>query len=139
MPQTDNSLDKGYDQTSYSSSLEAPVDVQVRPMTSAVVPSSALSRLSLFRYNRTAVSVTITAILLMLVVGIGAFLLTGLHTGNQAGSGGQQATNYAVGNVSVQGVKSNQQLQIGEADHLAINGQLQVSNTLVLTPTDTPT
>ena len=95
-------------------------------------------RLWVFHYNKNAIVITAMTVGLILIIGLATLLLGGLSSNKAAKTTAQKAANYAVSNIPVQGLTANQQLQVGETDHLTINGQLQVSNTLVLPPTAAP-
>src|SRR6185312_1641433 len=105
-----------------------------RPAVMAM-PRSGDGQPSPFRYNRRAFTITGLAVILMLLIGFGTWFTAGRHTVN-SGSAGKD---YSVGsNLNLNGVSPDQQLQIGEATQLTVNGRLQVSNTLVLKPTPAP-
>ena len=130
MESEDNSLDQAYENSSYDSSLEGsnsgnvPADLK-RPSRSP------------FRFNKAAFLVTAISLVVIVVIG-----LASLAVGNYFKKSNQPAkgvNDYAVSNLSLNNVKGAAQLSVGQADHLAVNGQLEVSNTLVIAPTERPT
>ena len=133
MPEEDNSLDasggsKLYDATSSSLETTAPV-VQSIP---------ARRRPSLFKFNRLAFTVTGGALAaIAIIVGI-AFLFNQAQNSKANEIAGKKGS-YDVSTISTNGVEKNDALKVGTADSLDVNGQLQVSNTVVLTPTSAPT
>lgn len=133
MDQEENSLEKPTDGSGYDSSLES-----AAPQV-ASTPVSPPKRFSPFRFNRLAFKVTLSAVAVILVVAGLSLVIAGLHS-RSAGGGEIRADNYAVGKLAVGRVKGETtDLQVGQAEKLAINGQLTVSNTLVLAPTAQPT
>ncbi|HVX24248.1 MAG TPA: VCBS repeat-containing protein [Candidatus Saccharimonadales bacterium] len=94
------------------------------------------TKTSLFGYNQTALRTTTVALVVMLVVAVGAVItnLAGKHPNND-----QNSPKYAVSNLSLDQVKEAGKLKLAENSQLDVNGQLNVSNNLVLTPTQTPT
>jgi ACR3 family arsenite efflux pump ArsB len=137
MNESDNSLEQSYEDSSLNSSLESKVSPQATTDVDNVISRSS----SPFRYNKTPFVITGVALAIIVLVAVGSLLLTGLHKGGSTNneSAAQKVASYAVGSLPTQDVQGNAQLKLGEADHLAVNGQLQVSNTLVLSPTPTPT
>ncbi len=130
----DDSLDQSYEGSQFDSSLEAgSTKVQVEPTGQSVQPQ----RFSPRRLNRSALVITVVALLVITVVGVGTLLLSS-HTKKPATQGTSLASKYAVGNLSLQNVKGVN-LDVGTADFLAINGELQANNTLVITPGVRPT
>ncbi len=129
-----NSLDNGYAGSAYDSSLEAPL----LPAEPTVALEGAPRRHSLsFKHRKTLFIVNGLVLVLIAIVGVASFLMG--NVGKATGpSTSQKATNYANASLPVDKVKANAQLQVGEADHLKINGQVNVGNTLVLSPTATP-
>jgi fibronectin-binding autotransporter adhesin len=95
--------------------------------------------LSLFRYNKIALFTTLSAFAAFALIGAGSLLLSGHSANKQNGDKANTVNNYAVSNLDLTEVNGSQQLQVKSAEYLTINGQLQVGNTLVLTPmTETP-
>ena len=107
-------------------------------MVPATVEDLRPRAISPFRLNRTAFFVTGASLLAIgLVVGA-ALLVTHFSSHKNPNLSSQQADNYAVTDVSVAKISDNQ-LQVAPADTLAVNGQLVVNKTLVLSPTAAPT
>jgi hypothetical protein len=129
MSPEDNSLEKTYAGSEYDSSLESSGTATV-----SVAAPQPKARWSPLRFSRLAFGVIALAITVTLLIGAGSLVMNGLNRGKQA----KTQASYSVGNLSVQGVKPTTKLQVGEADHLAVNGQLRVSNTIVLAPTSVP-
>ncbi|HXR49930.1 MAG TPA: hypothetical protein VN778_02795, partial [Verrucomicrobiae bacterium] len=131
----DPSLEQSSNPAAYSSSLEGPADTTVTRTT------TSSSSQPLFRYNRLAVTISVLSLLVIAIIGGGSMWLLsskGSNNPSSANSAGS-SDNYAVSSLPLQGLKADTQLQVGEADHLSVNGQLKVSNTLVVSPTATPT
>lgn len=94
---------------------------------------------SLFKFNRWAMVLTAGGICLILLIGLGTFMVGKLqkHTGVNANA--SSAENYNVSTVPLEGLtSSDDSLAVGKASHLDVNGRLQVGNTLVVTPTAPP-
>ena len=98
------------------------------PLASAQPPT-------LFRFNRKAAWFTGLALVVVALTGTSLLALTGHITGK---SNAPKSNVYGVTSLSLSGSENNPTLQVGPAEHLDINGQLRVNNTLVVTPTDTP-
>jgi fibronectin-binding autotransporter adhesin len=143
MKPPDNGLEQTPDSLAYSSSLETQPAVQASVTTSANSPTPLTPRrkpVSLFRYNKTALVITLVTLLVIALIGGGGFLLSSRHGAKQSGeTAGPKADDYAISSLPLQGLQPNQQLQVGGTDHLVVNGQLQVSNGLVIAPTAAPT
>ena len=160
MQPEDNSLEQPNGGPVTESSLEAPVaqpSVVTAAYSTAPTPLAAPGttatgmtvtpapkplppkkpRFAAFRSNRKLLSVTAAAIAGFIVIGGVAGLLA-LLGGHKAPTAASKLNNYSVGSLSVKGVKTGSQLKIGEADQLAINGQLEVANTIVVNPTNAP-
>ncbi len=138
-----NSLESSYDGTAYNSSLESSGPTQNLPQSgmNSSVPEAPLPphRSSIFKFDRTAFLITGCAVMFILAFGVGGILLSARHAKNPTNSVRNQVNNYSVGKLSIENVQPNAELGVGQADHLSVNGQLKVSNTLVLSPTSTPT
>jgi fibronectin-binding autotransporter adhesin len=129
MQPEDNSLDGSNQSSAYSSSLET---------TAPVVTSVPIRRRpSLFKFNRMAFTVTGATLAAIVLIAGAAFLINNIQN-TKADSIASKQGSYDVGTLPVNGVKQTDQLSVGTADRLAVNGQLNVSNTVVLTPTSTP-
>jgi fibronectin-binding autotransporter adhesin len=116
-----------------SSSLEASSSAVSQ---SAELGSSKVQKLNLLKFNRRALIITSSALGLIAVIAVAAIVFGGSSKNN---ANHQVAANYTVGAVAVKPVPAEQALEVGKADHLAINGQLRVTNTVVIAPTTTPT
>jgi hypothetical protein len=97
--------------------------------------------LSLFRFNKLAFFISSAAIVLILVIGTAAALLTSGHSHNTGNGSSDQGkgSSFATSTLSLSGINTNSALQVGQVDHLSVNGQLRVEDTLVLTPRTAPT
>jgi hypothetical protein len=96
-------------------------------------------RLSPFRLNKTAFLITGGVFIFIILLGGGAFLISSLNSAKKPSTPTvQNATNYTPTTLSTQGVTDNVQQQIDQATHVTINGQLQVGDTLLLSPTKVP-
>ncbi|HVX24247.1 MAG TPA: VCBS repeat-containing protein [Candidatus Saccharimonadales bacterium] len=86
---------------------------------------------SLFGYNHMALRTTLVALGVMLVIAAGAFTANLMsHHPND-----DKQPQYAVSNLQLQGVKD---LNLSQANELAVNGELQANQSLVLAPTAQP-
>ena len=118
----------------YGGNLESEV-----PVTAVFQPPGPNIPQSLFRYNRRAFLLTSATVAAIILIAVASLLLNGSQSGKKSSqSAGPQANNYAVASLPLGGVKVADKLQLGEADKLVINGQLRVSNSLVLTPQTEP-
>src|SRR6202051_1324395 len=137
MQPPNDSLEQSYESLSYDSSLEAQGALQT--VKAPVVGNARHTSLSPFRYNKLAFLITGAILVIIIMIGITSLLLTSLYGHKPASpSNAQRIDSYAVGKLSNQVASSSEKLQIGQANQLAVNGQLQVSNTLVISPTTTP-
>ncbi len=136
MQPEDDSFEHDLESTPYESSLETNTQSPQLPPMEAVHHGL----FSTTRYRKTTTIVGCIAISIILLIGIVSYIFSNLpsdkHQGNENNS--QPASNYPVTTVPLQGIKVSGQLELGEANHLAINGQLEVNNTVVLAPTGTP-
>jgi fibronectin-binding autotransporter adhesin len=141
MEPTNNSLEHEPDSSTIGSSLEEqPGSAQTAIVTPVSPPSSKRNPMLGFRHQKAGFSTAVVATALILLLGGSGLLLSSLHGSKQPNQPTRpKADNYAVSNLSLQGVRASQQLQVGDADHLVINGQLQVSSGLVIFPTTAPT
>src|SRR6185437_14329771 len=126
---TEPNSDSAYNDSSLESSPAAQVEVS----------QGSGVHLASIRYNRLAFMVAVSSLVLIAIIALGSFFLLKSH--NTAASQEQASiANYASGNLQTNGLKpSATQLEVGQADHLAVNGQLRVSNTVVLVPGIAPT
>ncbi len=141
MPPEDNSLEEKYEGSVYDSSLESntPTPVVLSPVAQEPQPqeSQFLDSHPLMHFNKLAFLISTVAVAVIVVIGGTAALLNNLHS-KKSGQNNAQTNGYAVKRLSLQGIGSPGQLQVGRAEYLTVNGQLKVSNTLVLTPTVVP-
>ncbi|MHB1865152.1 MAG: hypothetical protein ACYCPS_03245 [Candidatus Saccharimonadales bacterium] len=141
----DNSLESGYDASAYNSSLEGkPGEVTTAPAV-ATVPGEDYKpkhlNISLFRFNKIAALLTVTALTLILLIGGGLLIYDKFHNNSKTPAYNSEEANgtYKVGsNLSVGQANSSQLLQLGQASQIQINGQLTVNKNIVLTPTSAP-
>ncbi|MEK7600187.1 MAG: hypothetical protein AAB462_04095, partial [Patescibacteria group bacterium] len=131
MEQADNSLDESFDGAGSAASLET------TPADAAAAAKKAKTKTPVFRFNKSAFTITGITILMIALMALGGWMLSNAARAKQAKSL-DKVNNYAVTSLPLQDVKGGEQLQIGEAGHLAVNGQLKVSNTLVLSPSTAP-
>ncbi|MEK7600331.1 MAG: carbohydrate binding domain-containing protein [Patescibacteria group bacterium] len=137
----DSKNSKGmYSSPAYGSSLELqPVIQSDQPIVSAPAPSYNGPTLKLLKFNRSALYITGAVVLVVLLLGLfGTLLLSLAGRGDKSSSSGSGSTNYAVGAIQVSDIKTNRELESGEMNRLAINGQLTVNNAFILTPTSVP-
>ncbi|HVX48238.1 MAG TPA: hypothetical protein VHA05_02685, partial [Candidatus Saccharimonadales bacterium] len=112
-------------------------DVQEKEEPAEQPPRGSRGDSSPFSYNGRAFLVTAAALALILLIGVGSWFLVGSQRGKS--DQGQGPNSYASGsNLQLNDVGGEQQLKVGEASQLTVNGQLQVSNTLVLKPMSRP-
>src|SRR4051812_21430673 len=102
--------------------------------TAYVSEMSGGNRLSPFRVSKIALAAAASLVVLGLVAGLIILLLAG-HKNPNADSAN---TDFSVTNLQLRNVKPNTQLEVGNAERLRVNGQLEVRNTLVLTPGNAP-
>jgi len=134
----DNSLETSTTGSVYDSSLEEPQIIQpVEPLPLETRGGG----FSPFKFNHMALIVTGASIVAITLIAGGAFLLSGLHkNSNQNNSGSsQKASSFNNSSLSLDQVRSNQSLDLSQAQELAVNGELQVNSGLVLTPGTEPT
>ncbi len=101
------------------------------------VTTGRQGQFSLFRFNKLAFAVTGAALAIIALIGGGSTLLLSRHNA-KVGQSGNPAASYAVGSLPLNKVSGSEQLQIGEASHLTVNGQLKVTDSLVLAPMSVP-
>lgn len=111
----------------------------VENQSTPVVGQAGRGRFEVLGYNKRAFIVTSVVVAAIMLIGIGSVVLASRSGAKQGLSAAEKAVNYTVGELSLRGVKNNQELAVDKADHLAVNGQLRVSNTIVLSPTAVPT
>lgn len=134
MEQPGNSLEQGYSGSSYDSSLESAGSTVI----TAAPDEIRQDRFTPFKLNKTAFLITgVTLGLIALVVGI-AFVVSNTASNKSGSKNSKQPGNYSVSTPELSNLSDNQ-LQVASAQSLAINGQLKVNETLVLSPTTAPT
>jgi hypothetical protein len=124
---SENSLD-----TASSSIIES--SLESTPERSPELPSHVPSKRLPFHFNKLALIATGSSMLLIVVIGVAALLLTGSHSKTTENN----SDKFPIANVSLSKVQSPTTLALGQASKLSVNGQLRVNNTLVLTPTNQP-
>ncbi|MFI5271293.1 MAG: hypothetical protein ACHQT9_04600, partial [Candidatus Saccharimonadales bacterium] len=130
-------IDNNLEESEYNSSLEMPVaGVKVDHYKEEHQHDVSQSPL---RYNKSAFIFTLIVLVFIILIGAGSYVLTGFSSNNQSATStnAQKLANYGVSNIPLSKVTNNQQIQVGTAN-LAVNGQLQVNKTLVLTPGTAP-
>jgi trimeric autotransporter adhesin len=141
--QNNSNLGSSYQGSSLDSSLESPADAvtgfQDLPPLPPEPKRSFWHQLLAFRRRKALIVINGIILLVIGLIGTAGFLLSGGGGGSPNGSATKKIANYATSSLPTQNVKASTQLQVSSADHLAINGQVTVGNTLVLTPTGTPT
>ena len=126
----DTSLDQHYEIPDYATTLVNP------PPDAAPIKVKRMP--SLYQFNRRALLISMaTVITIMLIVGL-AFGYSLLKDANAKDVTSKEGS-YSVGSVSVNGVENDQLKVVTSSETLAVNGQLQVKNTLVLSPSGAPT
>lgn len=116
------------------SSLEAPATTSESAQPSYERPRHGLLS---FNQHRKLLAVNIAVIVALVVFGGVSYLLLGANKGGQTDK--SKAPNFKVAKLPVNNVKPNSLLQVGTAEQLSINGQVNVGNSLVLVPTGAPT
>src|SRR5579871_3503841 len=135
-PKEDNSLEQSPSEVyGAANSLENPSSAVISDSTNA--DSGIYRQRSFLRFNKLAFSVTFIVVVLILLMGGAGYLLSQKAGKSNKTSSGVE-NQFATTNVALQNLKVSDQLQVGQTDHLAINGQLQVNSTLVLLPTSAP-
>lgn len=92
--------------------------------------------LSPLTYNRKAMAITGAALAMILLIGVSAFSFNVYYARKAASK--ISSDNFKVGKLDTTDLKESTTKAISEAEHLDINGQLQVGNTIILTPTQAP-
>jgi hypothetical protein len=100
---------------------------------------STRERFMPFHFNKLAFLATGLALLAIIVIGGGSLFLTAKHNTASSKTGAPKPGDFAVSSLPLSDVKANQQLLVGQANQITINGQLQLNDTLVLSPTTEPT
>jgi hypothetical protein len=119
---------------------DGPSSVTLPEVPTAVVaggPKQAPRIFSLFRFNRTALLMT-TAILVVLALLVGVAVAL-FNNNRQSLSSNNGAGDYSTGKLSLGNIQPSDELQVGMASQLSINGLLKVNDSFVLVPSTTPT
>ena len=103
----------------YESSLEAPTTVT---SVSEPVVRRGFTQLG---FNKLAFGITAAALSFIILVGLASFLLSGA-TGNKKANQ-SSSTSGVTSTVSLKGLDANSQSDLGETDHLVVNGRYQVA------------
>jgi hypothetical protein len=137
MEPADNSLDQGYGtvQGPNDSSLVTPGQIVADPAT-LTTASARRAALSPFRNGKLAMFTTLTVVGVMVVAGVTGLILSNRHNKNLDSA--QPEKNFGVSSLSLGQVNGSSQLDLGEASQLAVNGQLTIDGTFVLTPSKAP-
>jgi hypothetical protein len=145
MATVNNSLDSGNQSLDYDSSLEtaaASLQATVGEVPPTEAPHRRLKRFSALKHRKALLIVNGIVLLLIILIGAVSFFISNVTSGGSKQAGPvntSKPTNYSTSSLSVKNVQTSQKLQISQASQLSINGQVTVGNTLVLTPTATPT
>jgi hypothetical protein len=139
MPNQNSDPVTDYQDSIYDSSLELPSSPVVTAQISAAdaeKSSSGGGRFLTLKHRKRLFIINSLAIVFIALIGVTGYFLS--HNSSKAPASNKKIANYANSSLPTQNVKANAQLQVSSASHLAINGQVTVGNTLVLTPTATP-
>jgi hypothetical protein len=95
---------------------------------------------SMIGFNRKAILLSVIALAILGVLAAAGFvvLTSGKKDATKSNAKANNSANYPISNLDVTGLKHNDKLAISEADHLAINGELQINRTLILKPSGAP-
>ncbi len=130
MERSNNSLDDSFD--------DSTLELQPVALTSddrVFKPN----RFSAFSNNKKAFLVTGIGMAVIVTIGLASLLLSALHATKQPDQAVDSKVNsFAISSLPLQDVTTDQGLTLSEAGHLSINGQLKVSNGVVLSPTGVP-
>jgi hypothetical protein len=126
-------------------SLDAPASLESNTTPQASIQTNPTAnpkppgrkRFSSLRHRKALVLTNVIVLVVLIFIGIFSLFLSGSSKPSTPKT--TKPTSYATTSLSVQNVKASQQLQVGQASQLVINGQVTVGNTLVLTPTAAPT
>ncbi len=133
----DNGLESGSGAFQDNSSLEGGYKT---PITSNMPVKSQKVSISLFKFNKLAIIITVSTLLFVGLLGGGAIIYDKAHS--KASSLNSLEASGTYKNGSTLAVNQTQQadlLTLGQVNQLAVNGQLTVNKTLVLTPSTAPT
>jgi hypothetical protein len=129
-----NSLEQNFSGSEYDSSLES-----APPQETSVVRLPGVSRADERRHRRRIIFAELLAVVVISIIGVAAMIMASPHTPKLSNNAKKSPANdFSVKSLPLQGVKGNEQLQVGQADRLDVNGQLSINNTLVLSPTAAP-
>ena len=122
-------------------SLEVQEPIQAVSAVTRTVPADEKvtpSHRPAYKVNSTAMVITGVSLLLIVVVGLGGLFISGRQAADPQKAAIEKVNNYKVSEVSVKEVRTNPSIGLGRVDKLSVNGQLKVSDTLILTPTSVP-
>ena len=145
MQPTSNGYSNRYEQLDKAGTLEVAAEpTLVAPSQPALVteadPHAPRGPRTLLHLNRWAMIATAGVAVVVIAAGMITLGLAGFRANNQADQNAskQPANNYTVKDINLDSSVSDQLLSVTQANKLSINGELQVGNTFVLTPTATP-
>jgi hypothetical protein len=131
-----NSLEGGYS----SSNLESPgFNIDFSDPSSVKPPKQPPRRVSFFKAHKYLLISVFSVLLITVLAGVGTFVLGGNTSKNNSQTPVQKINSYAPTNVPVSQVSTTGELELGQANKVTINGQINVNSGLVLSPTSTPT
>lgn len=128
-------------------SLDAkPETVVTVPQAEVAAATQSRRRLKLFKFNKPALLISLAAGVVIIALAFGSVTLINSRYSNQAtepaakpdSKSAQEPGNYNVGKIPLGDVTPSGQLRVNDVDQVAINGELEVSNSLVLTPSSAP-
>jgi hypothetical protein len=111
----------------------APEQLITAPPTSA----DRTPQQSLFRWDKRVFVITISVIILILLLSVGGFVFTSRQNSNQLNSSARAKT-YQTTNPTISKSNTNPLNQLSQANTLQVNGQLNVTNGLTLSPSAAP-
>jgi hypothetical protein len=94
-------------------------------------------RISPFGFDRLAFAITAVTVLVVLSISAVTYFLVN-SSSKKPSDDTPKADKYSVSSLPAGTVQNGTQLQVGGVDKLAVNGQLQVSNGLIISPSATP-
>ncbi|HSX47709.1 MAG TPA: hypothetical protein VLF63_02955, partial [Patescibacteria group bacterium] len=133
MDNKNNKVVTEYSDIVQNSNLESST-TSVSPPSVEVKTSSGLFSL---KHRKRLFFINFAVLVTVGVIGLAAYLFFSSAFQN-TNLKNQKSANFKQTQIPVNGLKPNSLLQIGQADKLTINGQVNVGNTLVLIPTSTP-
>ena len=137
MKPEDNSLESGSEASQYNSSLEGGYQTSNAPNIPIKSPKVSIS---LFKFNKLAILITVSTLLFIGLLGGGAFIYDKTHSKASSLNSLEASGTYKNGStLAVNQAQQADLLTLGQVNQLSVNGQLTVNKTLVLTPSTTPT